>query len=97
MEKLSTEILVHLSHSHQQLARTLEAKRHVVMRMAELVHSLPDVQPQLNGLDGLLEQSSQVTKSVIAYLVSLADLEEALADSLSSVLKAAGKSEGDEE
>jgi len=97
MEKLSTEILVHLSHSHQQLARTLEAKRHIVVRMAELVHGLPDIHPQLDGLDGLLDQSSQVTKSVIAYLISLADLEEAIADSMSSVLQAAGKSETDEE
>jgi len=97
MEKRTTEILTHLSHSHQQLARTLEAKRQIIMRMAELVNGLPDVHPQLDGPDGLFDQSSQVTKSVIAYLSSLADLEEALADSMSSVLQAADKAEADEE
>jgi len=97
MQKLTTEIVNHLSHSCQQLARTMAAQRHIVMRMAELVHTLPDVHPQLNGLDGLLDHSSQVTKSVVAYLNSLADLEEATADSLTSILQAAAKSGADEE
>jgi len=91
-----TEIVVHLSHSHQQMARILNAKRQVTVRMAQLVHVLPDEHPQLNGLEGLLESSSQVTKSVIAYLNSLADLEEAVADSMTHVMKAAGPTTDDE-
>lgn len=89
MQALTTEIVIHMAHSHQQLARILDAKRHVTMRMAELVHTLPDVHPQLNGLDGLLDNAAQVTKSVIAYLNSLAELEEATAETLTSVLQAA--------
>lgn len=49
-EELLTEIVVHLSRSHQQMARILDAKRHVAVRMAHLVQALPDEHPQLNGL-----------------------------------------------
>lgn len=96
MQEITTEIVVHLSHSYQQLARILDAKRHEAMRMAELVHTLPDVHPQLGELDGLLDHSAQVTKSVIAYLGSLAELEEAVADSTKSVMQAL-KADVDEE
>ncbi|GIO11052.1 hypothetical protein J19TS2_06070 [Cohnella xylanilytica] len=88
MQELMTEIVVHLSHSHQQMARILDAKRQVAVRMAQMVHILPDEHPQLDGLEGLLDGSSQVTKSVIAYVNSLADLQEAMADSLTQLVKA---------
>nr|WP_202887119.1 nucleoside-diphosphate sugar epimerase [Cohnella zeiphila] len=88
-----TEIVVHLSHSHQQMARILDAKRHVAVRMAQLIELLPDEHPQLNGLEGLVDSSSQVTKSVIAYVNSLADFQEAMADSLTQIVKAVGDSD----
>ncbi len=93
MQELMTEIVVHLSHSHQQMARILDAKRQVAVRMAQMVHILPDEHPQLDGLEGLLDGSSQVTKSVIAYVNSLADLQEAMADSLAQLVKAAADTE----
>ncbi|THF73358.1 nucleoside-diphosphate sugar epimerase [Cohnella fermenti] len=93
MQELMTEIIVHMSHSHQQMARLLDAKRQIAVRMAQMVHTLPDEHPQLNGLDGLLEGSSQVTKSVIAYVNSLADLQEAMADSIAQLVKALGDSD----
>jgi len=93
MQELMTEIVVHLSHSHQQMARILDAKRQVAVRMAQMVHILPDEHPQLDGLEGLLDGSSQVTKSVIAYVNSLADLQEAMADSLTQLVKAAADTE----
>jgi hypothetical protein len=96
LQKIMTEMIVHLSQSHQQMARILDAKRQVTVRTAELVHGLPDVQINLGGIDGLLDSSSQVTKSVISYLSSLADLEESVADSLTNVVKAT-KDGGDEE
>jgi len=95
VQELLTEIVVHLSHSYQQMARTLDAKRHVAVRMAQMIDLLPDEHPQLNGLEGLIDSSSQVTKSVIAYVNSLADLEEAMADSLTMMVKAIG--DADEE
>ncbi|MBW5447383.1 nucleoside-diphosphate sugar epimerase [Cohnella sp. CFH 77786] len=96
MQKIMTDIVVQLSQSHQQMARILEAKRQVTVRSAELAHSIPDVHPELGGIEGLLEGSSQLTKSVVAYLNSLAELEEAVAESLTNVVKAT-QDGGDEE
>ena len=93
MQELMTEIIVHLSHSHQQMARMLDAKRQIAVRMAQNVNLLPDEHPQLNGLEGLLDSSSQVTKSVIAYVNSLADLEDAMADTLALMVKESGSSD----
>jgi len=95
-QELLTEIVTHLSHSHQQMARILSAKRQVSVRMAQLIDALPNEHPHLGGLNGLVESSSDVTKSVISFLNGLADLEEAVADSLTHVLKAIGNT-GDEE
>lgn len=97
MQDLMTEIVVHLSKSHQQMARILDAKRQVTVRMAHLVQALPDEHPKFNGLDGLLDSSSQVTKSVVSYLNSLAELQEAVADSMTNVVKAMGDSTTAEE
>ncbi len=96
MHELLTEIVVHLSRSHQQMARILDAKRQVTVRMAQLVQALPDLHPQLNGLDGLLDSSGNVTKSVVSYLNSLADLQEAVAESMTHVVKAMGESVDEE-
>jgi hypothetical protein len=96
MQELLTEIIVHISRSHQQLARILDAKRQVTVRMAQMVQALPDEHPQLNGLDGLLDSSSNVTKSVISYLHSLAELQEAVAGSMTHVVKAMGDSADEE-
>ncbi|MBB6635845.1 nucleoside-diphosphate sugar epimerase [Cohnella thailandensis] len=88
MQELLTEIIVHLSHSHQQMARIMDSKRQIAVRMAHMIQLLPDEHPELDGLKGLLSSSSQVSKSVIAYLNSLAELEEAMADSLTQLIKA---------
>ena len=96
MQELLTELVVHMSQSHQQMARILDAKRQVTVRMAQMVYALPDEHPQLNGLEGLLESSGQVAKSVVAYLNSLADLEEAMADSLTNIVKAMDHGADDE-
>lgn len=96
MQELLTEIVIQLSNSHQQMARVLDAKRHVTVRMAHMVQALPDENPQLNGLEGILDSSANVTKSVIAYLNSLADFEEAVAESMTHVVKAMGESADEE-
>lgn len=96
MQELLTEIVVQLSKSHQQMARILDAKRQVTVRLAHLVTSLPDEHPQFDGIEGILESSSNVAKSVIAYLNSLADFEEAVAESMTNVVKAMGDSADEE-
>ncbi|MDP4098483.1 nucleoside-diphosphate sugar epimerase [Paenibacillus sp. P96] len=87
MEQKVDEILLHVSHSQQQLARLLETERHVAVRMAQIIHQLPDEDPEFGGLDGLMDSSSEVNKSVIAYLNGLADLQESMAELLERVMK----------
>ncbi|MNO27221.1 hypothetical protein D3C76_170920 [compost metagenome] len=87
MEDKITEIIVHLSHSHQQMARVIDAERHVSVRMAQIVHAIPDHEPAFDGVSGMLENTGLVNKSVVSYLNAIADLEEAMAENLGLVIK----------
>ena len=68
MQSKVDEILTHIAHSHQQLARVLDAKRQVAVRMSEIINHLPDIEPELDGVEGLLDSSGQINKSIISYL-----------------------------
>lgn len=81
------EMLNHMSFSHQQLARIIDSQRHVAVRMSQIVHDLPDCDPDFGGVSGIMENSGRVNKSIISYLHSIAELEEAIAESLSLVMK----------
>ncbi|REE86228.1 hypothetical protein A8990_111125 [Paenibacillus taihuensis] len=87
MQHIVTEMIEHMSHSQAQLARVLEAERHVAVRMSQLVHGLPDQHPNFGGFDGLMDNSQAVTKSVVAYLNSIAELQESLALTITAVMK----------
>ncbi|WMT40199.1 nucleoside-diphosphate sugar epimerase [Paenibacillus sp. D2_2] len=87
MEEKITEIIVHMSHSHQQMARVMDAERQVVVRMSQIVHAIPDVLPEFDGVPGLIANTGRVNKSVISYLNVIADLQEAMAENLGLVLK----------
>ncbi|MNE31651.1 hypothetical protein D3C76_100410 [compost metagenome] len=87
MEDKITEIIVHLSHSHQHMARVIDAERQVSVRMAQIVHAIPDVEPAFEGVPGMLENTGLVNKSVVSYLNAVADLQEALAENLGIVVK----------
>jgi hypothetical protein len=82
-----TEIIVHLSKSQQHMASVIEAKRHVAVRMAQIIHALPDQHPSFDGVSGLMEGSGMITKSIVSYLNSIADLQEAIAENLTHVMK----------
>jgi len=86
-------MLTHMSHSKQQMARVLDAERQVAVRMAQIIHDLPDEHPEFDGVSGLIENSSQINKSIISYLSSIADLQEALAETLNHVVKEMGSNE----
>lgn len=90
MQHKVTEIIHHLSHSHQHMASILEAKRQVTVKMAQIIQAMPDHQPELDGVSGLLEGSSMVTKSIVNYLNSMADFQEAIAENLTHVMKEIG-------
>jgi hypothetical protein len=68
------------------MARILSSERQVVVRMAEMVGGLPDTS-WFDDINGVLDSTADVTKSLISYLNSLADLEESMADSLANVLE----------
>ncbi|MCR8846164.1 nucleoside-diphosphate sugar epimerase [Paenibacillus sp. SC116] len=81
------EIIVHMAHTHNQMAKILQAKRQVAVRMSQLVHAVPDELPQIEHVSEVKMQSGQVTRCLIDYMVSIAELEEAMADQLKLVLK----------
>lgn len=87
MQDKIDDLLQHISQSHQQMARLLDTERQVVVRMAHIIHQLPDQDPELDGISGLMDGSSEVNKSVIAYLNGLADFQDALAEMLTKVMK----------
>lgn len=87
MHNVVDEIIVHMSHTHQHMARVLDAERQVAVRMAQIIHALPDVNPEFAGLSGLKKQSASLTKNIISYLNGIAELEEALAEQLQHVIK----------
>ncbi|QAY66605.1 nucleoside-diphosphate sugar epimerase [Paenibacillus protaetiae] len=86
MQQQVTELIEHMSHSHLQLARMLEAERDVVIRMAEIVLDLPDEGPDL-GEDGLMDSAQMLTQSVVSYLASMAELQETLAVHMQYLMK----------
>lgn len=81
------DMIAHLSHSQQQMARILEAQRHAAVRMAQIIHSLPDYELQPEGSKSSGGQTAQVNRSIVSYLNAMADLQQTAADSLEIVLK----------
>ncbi|BBH18688.1 hypothetical protein Back11_00330 [Paenibacillus baekrokdamisoli] len=90
MQHIVTEMIEHMSHSHAQMARILETKRHVAVRMAQMVQALPDHHPSFGGMSELMESSHALTKNVVAYLNSIADLQETMAATIGAVMKELG-------
>ncbi len=44
-----TKVLQHMAHTHEQMARILDAERHVAVRMSQIVHDLPDAEPDFQN------------------------------------------------
>jgi hypothetical protein len=87
MQHLLDELIHHLSEAHVQAARVLEAERHVAVRMAQIIHAMPDQHPELGSIDGLMEHSHALGKSIVAYLNVVAGLQESMAEHLAAVMK----------
>lgn len=86
MEQKITDIIMHIGHSHQQLARIIDAERHVTVRLSEILNALPDQGLNFEGVEGLMDNSSSIHKSLVSYLNSMADLQDAMAENLSHVM-----------
>lgn len=101
MENKINDMVEHLSHSQQQMARIFEAQRHAAVRMAQIIHSLPNHQlrpPNIHSLPNRQLQSSDETKSsegqveqvngsIAAYLNAMADMQQMVADTLEVAMK----------
>ncbi|MCR8629687.1 MULTISPECIES: nucleoside-diphosphate sugar epimerase [Paenibacillus] len=96
MQRQVTNIIKHMADSQQEMAKILEAKRHIAVRMAQIVHDIPELNPSFDDIDMLTENSMNVSKNIAAYLSSLADLEDALADNLAFVMKEVDIPDGEE-
>ncbi|WP_169085343.1 nucleoside-diphosphate sugar epimerase [Paenibacillus sp. PL91] len=87
MHKRVTEIIHHMAHTNEQLALILESERHVTVRISEVVQSLPNEYPNFSGVSGVLESAQAVGQNIIAYLNSIADFEETIAEQLTFVIR----------
>ncbi|WP_248927677.1 hypothetical protein [Paenibacillus hamazuiensis] len=96
MQNHITDILFHMAKSQEEMANIIESKRHVAMHLASLSHHIPHANPDFGDIQALVEHSLLVTKSISAYLNSLADLEDALGDNLECVMKEMGDEPSEE-
>lgn len=87
MEQRVTTIISHIAASHHEMSKILEAHRSVSTQMAGIARDIPDSHPHFEGLSMLQEQALQLTKNITAYLNSLANLEEAIAQQTEIVMK----------
>jgi hypothetical protein len=87
MEHKITAIISHIMNSQKQMAKILESERHIAVHFAKIVNDIPDYQPSFSTVENFVKNTSEVTKTISSYLVGLANLEEAIGDNLSTVMK----------
>ncbi|HEY0828143.1 MAG TPA: nucleoside-diphosphate sugar epimerase [Bacilli bacterium] len=87
MEQQVTSTIKHMANSHQEMARILEAKRDMVVHLANLITQLPDMEISFKGLEEVSKNSMLITENITSYLIGLAEFEEAIAENLSHVMK----------
>jgi len=85
MDHHVTNIIHYMAQSHVEMAKILEEKRHVAVHMAQLIQHIPDY-PPFHTVDQIAKHSVALTENVAAYLGSLADLQEAIAENLTLVI-----------
>ncbi|MFH5182132.1 nucleoside-diphosphate sugar epimerase [Paenibacillus sp. TAB 01] len=96
MHRQVTKIIEYMAASQQEMANILEAKRLIATRMSQLMLEIPEKNPSFTDIEELAESSLSMTKNIAAYLSSLADLEDALADNLAVVMKEVNLPDGEE-
>lgn len=85
MEQQVTNSIEFMMKSQHELARILEAKRYVTTHVSHVVRAIPDRPESFGSGEKAVALSLEVTQSIAAYLSSLGDLEEAMADNLELV------------
>ncbi|MEX2460145.1 MAG: nucleoside-diphosphate sugar epimerase [Paenibacillaceae bacterium] len=87
MEREITANINHIMNSQRQMAKILESERYIVDHIAKIMNDIPDRDPSFNQVEAIVKNTGEVTKTISSYLVSLADLEEAIAINLMAVMK----------
>ncbi len=87
MQHLITAMIAHMARSHTELARIIEAKRDTIIHASQLVTSIPDRHMSFDNVEDITTHTQAVIKTLPAYLNSLADLEQSMAESLSVIMK----------
>lgn len=90
-----TSIIVNMVKSHHELARIIEAKKDVAVRMSQIIHTMPDQDIPFQGVEAVKEHALSITKNVTAYLNSLSELEVALAENLALVVNELSENQDD--
>ncbi|WP_424769038.1 nucleoside-diphosphate sugar epimerase [Paenibacillus sp. sgz302251] len=87
MYKSVTEMVERMSRSNYQLARILEANRHVAVRAAKIIVSIPDDDKPFSGVPELLHNTNTVGQSIVNYLNTIAVFQNTIAEQLSVVIR----------
>ena len=96
MQHRVTSIIAHLAKSHREMARVLEAKRHSIVNLARIVTAIPSDNVSFSDISAIQNNAMELTKSVTAYLNSLADFEESIASNLELVIQELSEYEEEE-
>jgi methyl-accepting chemotaxis protein len=91
-----TEMIYHMANSQEEMADIIEAKRHVIVHLSLLNHQISHVDPNFGEIQSLMKHSLLVTKSITSYLNSLAELEDAMTENLSCLMKEMEEEAGEE-
>ena len=86
MEHQVTISIEFMMKSHFELARILEAERHVAAHVCKVINAVPDRPDAFGTGQSAVKLSLELTQNIAAYLSSLGDLEEAIADNLELVM-----------
>ena len=96
MEHQVTISIEFMMRSHYELARILEAKKHAATHVSRVICGMPERPAAFGDGEAALELALEVTQSIAAYLSSLGDLEEAIADQLEIIMAELNPGEGGE-
>ncbi|MDF2671577.1 MAG: hypothetical protein K0R67_3883, partial [Paenibacillus sp.] len=96
LENQVTMIIGHIARSHFEMARVLEVKRQSIMNISHIINAMPNENLGLGDAKIVGQGAMDIAKSVTAYLGSIADLEEAIAYNLETVIKELANNEEEE-
>lgn len=87
MQRQLDHIIEYMSISQLEMAKILDAQRHIAVLAGQFIHDIPHETPSFGDMETLMDNSLHVTKNIAAYLNSLADLADTLAENLTIVMK----------